>query len=149
MPDEGKTLGRRMMQRIIRWREGFRETRMPASGRLIGDYLKGCAEELPEDCEKVVIQASNDTIAKKTETSIKTVQNNLRLMEEKQLIRRNPVGGRAGEGRQQPNEIELLLPEEEGDPVDKDERQDAGPPARAGPKKKSRGAIALRLHPVG
>jgi hypothetical protein len=99
MPDEGKTLGRRMMQRIIRWREGFRETRMPASGRLIGDYLKGCAEELPEDCEKVVIQASNDTIAKKTETSIKTVQNNLRLMEEKQLIRRNPVGGRAGSSR--------------------------------------------------
>jgi hypothetical protein len=147
MPDEGKTLGR-LMQRIIRWREAVRK-HLPASGRLIGDYLKGCTEELPEDAEKVVIQASNDTIAKKTGASIKTVQNNLRLMEEMQLIRRNQMGGRAGEGRQQPNEIELILPEEEGDPVGNDERQDAGPPARAGPKKRSRGACALRLYPVG
>jgi DNA-binding MarR family transcriptional regulator len=145
MPEEAKRPKPRSfregLEDILRWRKEIRkETGL--SGKSLGERLLAAADEMPETDRAPQVPVPQ--LAEEAEISESTAHRILNKWEEKALLRRHPVGGEKGKGRQRANRLEPTLPEDE------DGGNDFGctAPARAGPQRKGRGLHRLRLAAV-
>lgn len=132
-------------EQLAAWRQSVLDAQGP-SGSVVADVAVAEAGAIARTGRPAGLTVAR--IAEAARVSAQTVRNKLNALEKQGLIRKTQVGGAPGEGRQQGNVIEPTLPEEIG--KSETEMEDYGciSPARAGPQRKSRSLVRLRLTAV-